>query len=286
MNRKRLFGEEWIFDGFLPGEKKTFLSGFAVKRLLYQGKSAFQTFHVFDTAGFGRIFFLDGLVQLSTAHEHVYHEMLVHPALLSHPHARRVLIVGGGDGGALREVLKHPVKEAVLVDIDKKVIEVSKKYLSSVNAGAFSSKRSTVIIGDGIEFVSKNKNAFDCIILDSNDPDGVMAQKLFQERFFRSVRAALKKGGIFAAQTGYVSDGFGKKARSSMKKVFGKYALHVAFVPHFPRDLHSFPVASVSVDPVKIPEHILQKRYEVRRLSTSYYSPALHGASRVLAKKP
>src|SRR3989344_1924251 len=173
------FGAQWVFEGFLPGERKEFLAGFAVEKHLYTGKSKFQKFDVFDSVGFGRMFFLDGLAQLSTKHEAVYHEMLVHPALLHHPSPRRVLIIGGGDGGALREVLKHPVQEAVLVEIDEEVIRVAKKYLPSLCKSAFADKRSRIVIEDGIQFLERYKNYFDCIILDSNDPDGVMAEKLF-----------------------------------------------------------------------------------------------------------
>ena len=122
-----LFGKKWIFEGYLPGSPKISLEGFAVEKSLYKKKSKYQVIEIFDTEGFGRMFFLDGLVQLSTKYEAVYHEMLVHPAMLSHSNPQTVLIIGGGDGGTLRETLKHPVKEVFLVEIDTEVIEVSKK---------------------------------------------------------------------------------------------------------------------------------------------------------------
>ncbi|MCH7828895.1 polyamine aminopropyltransferase [Patescibacteria group bacterium] len=281
MKKISVFGNTWALEGFLPGEKKIFLAGFAIKTKIYTGKSKYQSIDIFDTKGYGRMFFLDGLVQLSTKDEAVYHEMLVHPALMHHPSPQRVLIIGGGDGGALREVLKHPVKEAFLVEIDEEVIYVAKKYLPTLCRSAFGDKRSKIVVADGIEFVAKHKNYFDCIILDSNDPDGVMAAKLFEEKFLRAVKNALRKDGIFSAQTGYISDTFGLKARATMRKVFYSFELHRAFVGSFPRDEHSFPVASLKMDLAKTTEKVLEKRYKERRISTSYYSPVMHFASGV-----
>lgn len=284
MKKVKLFKSDWIFEGFLPGERKEFLAGFAVKKQVYSGKSKFQTFDIFDTYGFGRIFFLDGLIQLSTVHEAVYHEMLVHPALMQHPNPKRVLIIGGGDGGALREVLKHPVQEAVLVEIDEEVIRVAKKYLPSVSDGAFGDKRSRIVIEDGIRFLEQYEGHFDCIILDSNDPDGVMAEKLFQEKFFRAIKRALTKNGIFEAQTGYLSDAFGVKARTVMQKVFPYYELHRAFVGTFTREEHSFPVASAGINISNTNQKTIRDRYRKRKLRTSYYSPEMHAASSVLPR--
>ena len=281
MKKVSLLQKTWAIEGFLPGEKKIFLAGFAIKKKIYTGKSKYQSIDIFDTQGYGRMFFLDGLVQLSTKDEAVYHEMLVHPALMNHPSPKRVLIIGGGDGGALREVLKHPVKEAFLVEIDEKVIQVAKKYLPTLCRSAFQDKRSKIVVTDGIEFILKYKNYFDCIILDSNDPDGIMAAKLFEEKFLRAVKNALTKDGIFSAQTGYISDTFGMKARTVMKKVFSFYELHRAFVGSFPRDEHSFPVASLKVNLKKTTKTVLEKRYNQRKISTSYYSPAMHFASSV-----
>ena len=278
MKTASILKKTWAFEGFLPGEKKVFLPGFAIKKRIYTGKSKYQSIDIFDTEGYGRMFFLDGLVQLSTKDEAVYHEMLVHPALMHHLSPKRVLIIGGGDGGALREVLKHPVKEAFLVEIDQKVIDVSKKYLPTLCRSAFNDKRSKIVVADGIEFVAKYKNYFDCIILDSNDPDGIMAAKLFEEKFLHSIKNALKKDGIFAAQTGYISDTFGIKARTVMRRVFSFYELHRAFVASFPRDEHSFALASFKINLAKTTKRIIEKRYKQRRISTSYYSPAMHFA--------
>ena len=281
MKKVSISGKTFALEGSLPGEKKVFLEGFAIKKMVYTGKSRYQTIDIVDTEGHGRMFFLDGLVQVATKNEAVYHEMLVHPALMHHPSPKKVLIIGGGDGGALREALKHPAAEVFLVEIDEEVIRIATKYLPTLCAAAFKDKRSRVVVADGIDFVKNHENYFDCIILDSNDPDGVMAATLFQEKFLRSVKSALRKDGIFSAQTGYMSDAFGVKARAVMKKVFPFFELHRAFVGSFPRDEHSFPVASLKIDLKKTTQKVLEKRYRERKISTSYYSPAMHFASSV-----
>ncbi|MDA1337459.1 MAG: polyamine aminopropyltransferase [bacterium] len=279
MKKVSISGKTFALEGFLPGEKKAFLAGFAIKKIVYTGKSKYQTMDILDTEEYGRMFFLDGLVQLATKNEAVYHEMLVHPAMMHHSNPKKVLIIGGGDGGALREVLKHPVSEAFLVEIDSEVIRIAVKYLPTLSRSAFGDKRSKIVVQDGIEFITMYKNYFDCIILDSNDPDGVMAGTLFEEKFLRSVKNALTKDGIFSAQTGYISDTFGITARAVMKKVFNFFQLHRAFVGSFPRDEHSFPIASLKIDFTKTTEKVLKKRYKERKISTAYYSPAMHFAS-------
>lgn len=279
-----LFGKKWIFEGYLPGSPQISLEGFVVRKTLYKKKSKYQTIEVFDTEGFGRMFFLDGLVQLSTKYEAVYHEMLVHPAMLSHPNPQTVLIIGGGDGGALREVLKHPIKEVFLVEIDKEVIEVSKKYLPSVSSGAFDDSRVTIIIVDGKDFIKQYQNYFDCIILDSNDPDGVMAQGLFGKSFFQKVKKALKPDGIFALQAGYLLDKFGKSARKNLAKVFSFIQVHRAFVRHFFEDEHAFAIGTSRKGFMKISKHMIERAYKKRGLHTLYYSPDMHFASTVLPK--
>ena len=118
--------KKWFCEEVVPGKRLGKIKHcFSIDRLIFKGKSLHQEILVFDNAVYGRIFVLDGIVQLSEKDEYIYHEMLVHPILFSHPNPKRILIVGGGDGGALREVLKHRVKEVWLVDIDKKVIEIS-----------------------------------------------------------------------------------------------------------------------------------------------------------------
>ena len=278
---KKLFGKQWVFDDSLPGETRVSLEGFGVTKKILDTKTKYQKVDIFDTTGYGRVLFLDKLMQLSTEYEATYHEMLVHPALLLHPKPEQILIIGGGDGGALREVLKHPVKEAMLVEIDKDIITLSKKYLPSLSQGAFDHKKAKIVIGDGEQVIAQYKNYFDCIIMDSNDPDGVMAQGLFAAKFFQAAKKALRPGGIFITQIGYLSDTFGKKARAHMQKVFPFMQTHRAFIRHFMRDEHAFSLAFSHPSFSKITKSLLEKRFKTRKLKTSYYSPAMHFASLV-----
>ena len=282
--RKKLLGKEWIFENFLSGESKLGLEGFAVKKTLYVEKSKYQMIEIVETDGFGRMLFLDNLVQLSTKHEAIYHEMLVHPAMLSHPAPKKVLILGGGDGGALREVLKHPVKEVFLVDIDEDVIEASKKYLPSVSHSAFKDPRAKVIVADGEEFISRYNEYFDCIIFDLSDPDNEISLKMFQRRFFEKAKKALKSSGIFSGQTGYLTEEFSEAAIKELRRVFPHVVVRKAYVGSFREGEQSFSLAAKKLKIATIPLATIRRRFEKTKLKTVYYSPEIHMASAVLPR--
>ncbi|MBI2113304.1 MAG: polyamine aminopropyltransferase [Candidatus Wildermuthbacteria bacterium] len=281
MKIKSLFGRKWAFEENLPEESKDILSGIAITKKVFAGKSKYQEIEVFDTPGYGRVLYLDGFMQLSSLHEFVYHEMLVHPALLSHPRPERVLIVGGGDGGTLREVLKHPVQEVLLVEIDKMVLDVSQKYLPGVSQGSFKDPRVSLKIADGGEAIRHFSNYFDCVLVDSTDPDGNEAKILFKRAFYKDAKRALRKEGIMASQTGYLSEHFGQRTRKEMQSLFPFFSMHRAFVRCFPADEHSFSLASSKIDLARISLSAIERAYKARKLETSYYSPLMHEASRI-----
>jgi len=284
MKKRFLFKKNWFFEDFkIPTEPPTSTWGVVIDKEIYSGKSKYQKIEVFDAKEFGRILVLDGLVQLSTKHEFVYHEMLVQPAMLYHPNPRKVLIIGGGDGGVLREVVKHPAKEIFLVDIDKKVIEISKKYLPSVSKGAFNDRRLKIFIEDGLKFIKRYKDFFDIIICDSTDPYGPSIP-LFQVGFYKDVLRALKEKGIFAAQTAYLKERFAKKARKRIRKVFPFFKVHKAFVGCFPFDEHTFSFGSKKIDFDKVSFSEINKKFQKLNLETKYYSPKIHFASAILPK--
>jgi len=285
MKKKFLFGKIWFFEDFkMPTEPPTSTWGFLIEKEIYSGKSKYQKIEVFDTKEFGRILALDGLVQLSTKHEYVYHEMLVQPAFLYHPNPKKVLIIGGGDGGTLREVVKHrTVKEIFLVDIDKKVIEVSKKYLPSVSQGAFNDKRLKIFIEDALEFVKKYKNYFDIIINDSTDPTGP-SLALWQSKFYRDIKQALNKNGVAGFQTAYLKERFAQRTRKKLKKIFPFLKIHKAFVGCFPLDEHTFSFGSPKINFNKVSFKKIKERYKKLKIKTKYYSPEVNFASAVLPK--
>jgi len=280
MKKKFLFGKNWFFEDMKLGEPPTYTWTVLLEKEIYSGKSKFQKINIFETEEFGRVLVLDGLVQLSTKHEFIYHEMLTHPALFYHPNPKKILIIGGGDGGVLREVVRHPVESIFLVEIDKKIVEVSKKYLPSLSNSSFRDKRLRIFIEDGLKFIKRYKNYFDVIIVDSTDPIGP-SFPLFQTRFYRDIARALRGNGILAAQTAYFLERFAKKARKRIKKVFPYFKIHKAFVGCFPFDEHTFSFGSKTINFDKINFKKIKERYKKIKIKTKYYSPEIHLASAV-----
>lgn len=173
-----------------------------VREVLYREQSAHQDLIVFESAAWGRVLALDGVIQTTTGDEFVYHEMLVHVPLLAHGRVEDVLIVGGGDGGCLRETLRHkPVRSVTQVEIDASVIAFCRRYLPSLSDGAFDDPRAEIVIADGAEFVRGTDRRFDLVIVDSTDPHGPGAV-LFTREFYAGVRALLRPGGVMATQCG------------------------------------------------------------------------------------
>ncbi len=173
-----------------------------VREVLYRSTTAHQDLIVFESPAWGRVLALDGVVQTTTMDEFVYHEMLVHVPLLAHGHAEEVLIVGGGDGGCLREVLRHPgVRRVTQVEIDASVIELCKRFLPSLSDGAFDDPRAEIVIADGAAFARETARTFDVAIVDSTDPLGP-GEVLFSEAFYRDLRARLRPGGVMTTQCG------------------------------------------------------------------------------------
>jgi len=281
--KKKFLGKNWFFEEFIPGESKTSTWGFQIEKEIFSKKSNFQRIEIFKTKEFGKVLVLDGEVQLSTKNGFVYHEMLVHPAMLYHQNPEKVLIIGGGDGGVLRETVKHPVKEIYLVDIDKKVIEVSKKYLPSVSKEAFLDKRLKIFIEDGLKFVKKYNDFFDIVIEDLTDPSGP-SMELWKTGFFRDIFKALKRNGISVCQSGNFKEPYAKKARRDIKKIFPFFKVHRAFVGCFPLGEHTFSFGSKKVNFDKINFETISRRFKKTGLKTKYYSPEVHFASKVLPK--
>lgn len=280
MIKKFISGKKWFFEDFIPGEPSTSTWGVEIQKEIYSGKSKFQEFFIFDTKEFDRVWALDGLIQLSTRHEHVYHEMLTHPALFYHKNPQKVLIIGGGDGGALREVVKHPVEEIYLCDIDKKTTDVSKKYFSSVSKGAFNDKRLKVFNEDALGFVKNYKNYFDIIIDDLTDPTGP-SLALWETAFYKDILRALKKDGVVSFQTAYLKEKFAGKSREKIKKVFPYFKIHKAFIECFPFDEHAFSFGSKTVNFEKFTLSTIKEKFKKLKLKTKYYSPEIHFASTV-----
>jgi len=276
---------QWFFEEIVPGILDTLRPGIRIKKKVFSGKSSFQKLEVYDTFPFGRMLVLDGIIQLSKCDEFIYHEMLTHPAMFYHPNPKKILIIGGGDGGVLREVLRHPIEEVYLVDIDKKVLEISQKYLPFVSKGAFRDKRAKIFVEDGIKFVKNYKNFFDVVIIDSTDPLGP-SLGLFSKNFYQNVFKALTKNGVLSIQSGCLFEQFFhlKKILKKIKEIFPFVKIHKACVPCFQCSTeYSFTIAG-KFNLARVTFEDIEKRFKKLKLNLKYYNPEIHFSSTILPK--
>lgn len=276
---------KWVFEtSNIPYALDAVKSGLLMRKKLYSGRSPYQKIKVFDTFHFGKILVLDGIFQTSEKDEFIYHEMLCHLPMFSCPNPKKILIIGGGDGGALEKVLKHPVEKVWMVEVDKKIIEVSRKYLPSISKGAFKNKKVEIIIDDGLKFIKKYKNFFDVIILDLSDPWGP-AKKLISVNFYKDVKRSLKKNGILSVQSGSITTQPKLVAiiNKRLKRVFPSVQVHLACVPLYQGGEYSFTLAS-EFNLEKINLAYLKRRFGELSLKTKYYLPEIHQSSGVLPK--
>jgi len=275
----------WFFESsVIPYKALEIKNGLKIKKKLYSGKSSYQKIEVFDTFSFGKILVLDGISQTSENDEFIYHEMLCHFPMFFYPNPKKVLIVGGGDGGALEEVLKYPIEKVWMVEIDKKVIEVSEKYLPSISKGAFKDKRLKLVIGDGTKFIQGYKNFFDVIILDLSDPWGP-AKKLISLNFYKNIKKALRKNGMVSVQSGSITvqPELVATINKRLKKIFPSVQVHLACVPLYQAGEYSFTLASeFNLDKINLVE--MKERFKRLPFKTKYYYPEFHQSSGILPK--
>ncbi len=225
-----------------------------------------------DTLEWGRMLVLDGCVMTTDRDEFIYHEMIVHIALSAHPNPQKVLVVGGGDGGVIREVLKHPTVElAVLAEIDDRVIEVAKEYLPQISV-ALDDARARVEVGDGIAHVQEHPGEYDIIIVDSTDPIGP-AVGLFAKSFYESIYHGLKPDGMFVAQSEspFFNGDLIRGVQADVRSLFPITGLYLASIPTYPSGLWSFTIGSKTYDP-----QVIADQARSASLVTKYYTPELH----------
>ncbi|HEX6982195.1 MAG TPA: polyamine aminopropyltransferase [Balneolaceae bacterium] len=223
-----------------------------INKQLFSEKTPYQKVEVFETDSWGNLMTIDGMVMLSGKDEFVYHEMLSHIGLFSHPEPKRVLIIGGGDGGTAREVMRHPtVHEVDMVEIDEAVVRASKEHFPGL--GDWENPKLNVIFDDGIRFVGQVDKPYDAIIIDGSDPVGP-AEGLFEKDFMQACYDALSEDGILTAQT---ESPWVKDYHQSMNKVFGaldsiyeKSMMYLAYIPLYPAGMWSFAFASKGADPL------------------------------------
>ncbi len=239
-----------------------------VSKVLYHKRSKFQDIMVFENPFFGKVLVLDGVVQITEKDEFFYHEMLVHIVLNSHPDPKKVIVIGGGDGGTVREVLKHKsVEKVFFIEIDKEVIDVSKKFFPSVACGV-SDKRVEIKCMDGAEFV-RGRSDIDAVIVDSTDIVG-FAKSLFTRNFFRSINNCLKAEGMFVtlSESLHFHKDMVVEVQKTMKAAFPVVDLYTAPLATYAGNWWSFSVGSKKLDPREI------RRRD--RIKTKYYSHEIH----------
>lgn len=249
--------------------------GLKVTDTLYSGQSDFQAVDVVETTAYGRLLLLDGMVMTTEKDEFIYHEMVSHVPLLSlRKPAKEVLVIGGGDGGTVREVLRHPsVERVVLCEIDRDVIDVSKRFLPSI-AGQLDDPRVEIVVADGVQYVASQQNRFDVIIIDSTDPMGP-GVGLFTVDFYRDVQRALKPHGIMTAQTeSPISGPEGvQRIYANLRQVFPITTAYWGAVPTYPGALWTWGFCSNEVLPLL---HVDPRAAEALASHCRYYNYGVH----------
>uniref|UniRef100_UPI0037E8D127 spermidine synthase-like n=1 Tax=Semicossyphus pulcher TaxID=241346 RepID=UPI0037E8D127 len=254
-----------------------------VEEVLYHKKSKYQDVLAFKSKYYGNVLVLDGVIQCSERDEFAYQEMMANLPLYSHPCPRKVLIIGGGDGGVAREVVRHPLVESVVqCEIDEDVINVAKSYLPGMAQGFYSPKL-TLHVGDGFEFMLQNQEAFDVIITDSSDPVGP-AESLFQEPYYELLKSALRSDGILCSQgeCQWLHLDLIKEMRTFCKKLFPVVEYAYTCVPSYSSGQIGFMLCSKDPETnFKEPLDNLSKQ-EIEDMEFKYYNSKIHKASFVL----
>jgi spermidine synthase len=252
-------------------------TGLKVRETLYSGESPFQKIEILDTRHFGRTLVLDGIFQTSERDEHYYHEMLVHPAMVTAPSIRSVLVIGGGDGGTVREVLRHPgVERAVMVEIDRQVVEACKEHLSSIGT-AWDDPRLELVFEDGVAHVAEAaEGAYDVILLDGSDPVGP-SEGLFNAGFYADCARVLAVDGVFALQseTPVLFHDVFLEIQRTLRRSFRRVRPYIGSVPLYGTGMWTWTFASRGVDPMEI----LDDRAERVEKTARYYNREIHRAA-------
>lgn len=260
-----------------------------VQQVLFAGESPFQKIHVYKTHPFGKLLVLDGDPQSSEFDEDIYHEVLVHPALVTHPEPRSVLILGGGEGATLREVLRHPsVEKVIMVDIDQTVVDLCKKELPEYSKGAFEDPRVTVYYEDANRFLEKTAGTFDCVISDLTEPfpDSPSAG-LLTAQFFSRVKSRMARDGVFAMQGSHAARGKNElhiRHVRTLKPIWNTVRPYRAFVPSFYTEW-GFILASDRFDPLKLSAEEVDRKLSGFARNLRYYDGLIHQAIFTVTKE-
>jgi spermidine synthase len=262
-------------------EKHTPNVHFSIKvdRQLYSGKSEFQRIDIFESPEFGRFLTLDGYMMLTEKDEFIYHEMITHVPMAVHPDARNILVIGGGDGGTVRELIRYPSVENIdLVEIDEEVVDVCRRFLPQT-ADALNDSRINFYYEDGLKFIRRCHNMYDVIIVDSTDPFGP-GEGLFTKEFYGNCYKALKDDGIMVNQHEspfYTEDAYAmQRAHKRIVESFPISRVYQVHIPTYPSGHWLFGFASKKYHPIV---DLNAEKWNSLGIKTRYYNPKLHAGS-------
>lgn len=262
--------QETLYDGY--GQR------FSVDRMLHEVRTEHQHLVIFENTRMGRVMALDGVIQTTEADEFIYHEMLTHVPILAHGAAKRVLIIGGGDGGMLREVAKHAsVEHITMVEIDGTVVDMCKEFLPNHSQGAFDDARLNLVIDDGMRFVATTTEKFDVIISDSTDPIGP-GEVLFSENFYQACHRCLSEGGVLVTQNGtpFMQLDTVRNTAGRMNGLFADWHFYQAAVPTYIGGSMTFAWGATNPALRQVDVATLAQRFAASGVQTRYYNPAIH----------
>jgi spermidine synthase len=269
--------DRWVEETFHPHWRVRF----AADEILHEVKTEHQDLVIFKNRAWGTVLMLDGVCQLTTSDEFIYHEMMAHVPLMALDKPKQVLVVGGGDGGVLREVLKHPsVERAFLCEIDREVIDTALKFYPEIPGDTFDNERAVVVIADGCKFVAETAERFDAIIVDSSEPIGPSAV-LHTPEFFASCKRALKDDGILVTQNGlpFLFPDHLRDTTRTFASLFDYVAPYMCTQPCYFGGPFALNWASDEDDHLDLTIKKLEKRQQKRGITTRYWTPAVHLAS-------
>jgi spermidine synthase len=264
----------WFDEQLHPGYR----TRFETSNIVYETGNNLQRSLVFEHQRLGRVLMIDDIVQTTEADEFVYHETMTHVPMFAHGNAKRVLVIGGGDGGMIEEVLKHKtVDRVVMVEIDRAVVDIAEEFLPTIHKGAFNDPRMELIIADGNVFVGDTDERFDVIIVDSCDPVGPAAI-LFSEEFYSRCKRCLTPGGILVTQSGtpfWQADEL-RKTHQHRRNLFKDAYAFIGAVPLYAGGFMAFGWGTDDATLRHVSQETLEARYKAAGFSTQYYSPAVH----------
>lgn len=259
---------------------------FKADKVLYEQKTDAWHLQLIENPFFGKVLMLDGITQVTSRDEFIYHEMMAHVPILAHGTAKEVLIVGGGDCGMAEEALKHgALTRLTQVEIDQSVVDFSKEHFGSFNAPVFNDPRFDLIIDDGAKFVAETDRRFDVIMIDSTDPIGPGAV-LFTEEFYRNCHRCLNQGGVLVTQSGvpFLQEDELVTSIRHFSKIFKDASAYITSVPTYIGGHMALGWASDNAALKNTPVDVLAERFKAAHIETRYYTPEVHRAAFALPK--